>query len=205
MTRRAHWQRVYAEKPSTEVSWYQPHLSASLQLIEETGIGADSRVIDIGGGSSTLVDDLLAAGFSSVAVLDISARAMAVSQQRLGAKSAAVRWLEGDVTELELPRASFDLWHDRAAFHFLVDESDQGRYVAALDRALVRGGHVILATFAPAGPKRCSGLEVRRNDAAGLHGVLGDEYELRRELPEAHRTPSGGEQLFTYCWFQRHR
>jgi len=203
MTRLAHWDRVYATKSPLAVSWYRPHLDSSLALIEATGIAKSDRIIDVGGGASTLVDDLLASGYGSITVLDISARALAAARRRLGSRGDGVRWLQGDVADVELGSKLFELWHDRATLHFLTDSDDRGRYTASLQRALVPGGHVILATFAPEGPPECSDLTVRRYDPPMLQDLLGEGFILRQALQELHQTPSGREQPFTYCWFQR--
>jgi ubiquinone/menaquinone biosynthesis C-methylase UbiE len=201
--RKDHWQRVYAEKSPLEVSWYRPHLDVSLELIEASGIEKSGRLIDIGGGSSTLVDDLLAAGYDEITVLDVSPRALHVARRRLGERATAVRWLEGDVTSVELGENRFDLWHDRAALHFLTRERERDLYIAQLNRAVAAGGHVVLATFAPEAPPQCSGLDVRRYDADELKNLLGEDWRLRRQRRQVHRTPAGSEQPFTYCWMQK--
>ncbi len=203
MGRRRHWQQVYADKSPLEVSWYRPHLETSLELITATGVATDDRIIDVGGGASTLVDDLLEAGYNAITVLDISDAALDASRRRLGSHAADVTWLEGDVTKVDLGAGDFELWHDRAALHFLVDEDDRRSYAATLKQSLVPGGHAVLATFAPDGPPRCSGLRVRRHDASMLAALLGDEFVERATRQDTHRTPSGNEQLFTYCWFQK--
>lgn len=205
MSRRQHWDGVYKRKKHDELSWYAPHLTTSLELIRACGLSASARIIDIGGGSSTLVDDLLAEGYRTVTVLDISAVALDVSRRRLGKRAHAVQWLEGDVTELDLGADSFDIWHDRAALHFLTEDDDLDRYVATLSRALAPGGHAIIAAFAPAGPEQCSGLPVRRYDAQQLCDLLGDDFECRSHRTEVHTTPSGNPQAFTYTSIARAR
>lgn len=198
MSRRQHWEGVYKGKKHDEVSWYAPHLITSLELIRASALSASARIIDIGGGASTLVDDLLAEGYAALTVLDVSASALAVSRQRLGDRADDVVWLEGDVTELDLGADSFDIWHDRAALHFLTSDDDLGRYVATLSRALAPGGAAIIATFAPEGPEQCSGLPVRRYDAQQLCDLLGDDFDCRSQRTEVHTTPSGNPQVFTY-------
>jgi ubiquinone/menaquinone biosynthesis C-methylase UbiE len=185
------------------VSWYQQHLDASLELIRATGAGAGARILDVGGGASTLVDDLLAAGFEAVSVLDISAEALDVARRRLGAATHRVTWIEGDISRVDLAPASVDLWHDRATLHFLTDEVDRRRYARTLRRALAPGGDVIFATFAPGGPARCSDLPVRHHDATDLHALVGRGFNLKQARTEMHTTPSGDRQPFTYCWLRR--
>ncbi|HEX6386452.1 MAG TPA: class I SAM-dependent methyltransferase, partial [Anaerolineae bacterium] len=159
----------------TKVSWYQEHPQLSLHFIQRTGVDLARRIIDVGGGASTLVDELLAHGFRRVTVLDISPAALRVAQQRLGKRAAAVTWREADVTRTTLPARTYDVWHDRAVFHFLTDAEDRRRYVEAVQHAVRPGGHVIVATSSLDGPTHCSGLEVVRYDSQGLHQEFGDE------------------------------
>jgi SAM-dependent methyltransferase len=196
----AHWETVYQTKQPTEVSWYRPHLEFSLQLIEEAAPNRDARVIDVGGGESTLVDDLLARGYQQPSVLDISSTALAVARERLGGKSADVDWLCGDVTTFPFVQHEYDVWHDRAVFHFLTDANDRAGYVRQVANAVRPGGHVIVATFGPEGPTRCSGLEVVRYDPDALHDEFGARFELVKHLTELHQTPAGSIQQFTYCY-----
>jgi 2-polyprenyl-3-methyl-5-hydroxy-6-metoxy-1,4-benzoquinol methylase len=158
MDSKAHWETVYTTKDPTEVSWYRPHLETSLQLIEEAAGGYDARIIDVGGGESTLVDDLSAAGYHELSVLDISVTALEVARARMGHAAAAVQWLCGDITSIALPRHHYDVWHDRAVFHFLTDATSRAAYVRQVTHAVKPGGHVIVATFGPEGPAKCSGL-----------------------------------------------
>ena len=195
-----HWEGVYGRKKADEVSWYRAHLEHSIAFIERAGLAPDAAVIDVGGGASTLVDDLLERGHTDLTVLDLSAHAIEVAQQRLGARAAAVKWLVGDVTQLPLPEHAYDFWHDRAVFHFLRDPAERARYVAAVRRALRPGGHIVVATFGPAGPERCSGLEVMRYSADALHAQFGGEFRKVESLTELHATPAGGEQQFVYCY-----
>jgi ubiquinone/menaquinone biosynthesis C-methylase UbiE len=196
---RDHWNRVYETKQPTEVSWYRAHLETSLALIEQAAPDRRSAVIDVGGGESTLVDDLLAKGYSDLTVLDISATALDATRARLGAAAPGVHWLTGDVTEIILPGARYDVWHDRAVFHFLTEATQRAAYVRQVARAVRVGGHVIIGTFALEGPTRCSGLEVMRYDAEKLHEQLGSRFELLQHLEEVHRTPAGREQQFVWC------
>jgi SAM-dependent methyltransferase len=195
----SHWNNVYRRRRADQVSWYRPHLEISLQLIGEALPGGKGRIIDVGGGESTLVDDLLAMGYGAVDVLDLSETALQVAQQRLGASASRVRWLCGDVTVYPLEPASFDLWHDRAVFHFLTRSEDRVAYVRQVARAVKPGGHVLVAAFGPHGPTRCSGLEVVRYSAAALHAEFGVEFQMLKHLTEVHRTPAGAEQQFVYC------
>lgn len=199
MNIRTHWDEVYATKAAQSVSWYQPHAALSLDLIRRTGAGRDAAVIDVGGGASTLVDDLLADGYRHLTVLDLSAEALAIARQRLGAPADAVRWIAGDVTTVPLPDSHFDVWHDRAVFHFLTEPAQRRAYVQQVMRAVKPGGHVIVATFAPDGPLQCSGLPVMRYSADSLHGEFGAAFRLLEHRDEEHRTPAGKVQHFIYC------
>lgn len=195
-----HWEALYGRKPADQVSWYRPHLERSLAFVNQAGLGLDSPVIDVGAGASTFVDDLLEQGHREVTVLDLSSHAIEVARLRLGAKGAAVRWLVGDVTQLELPEHAYDFWHDRAVFHFLREPAERARYVAAVRRALRPGGHIVVATFGPEGPERCSGLEVMRYSAEQLHGEFGSEFRKVNSATEVHDTPGGAHQQFVYCY-----
>ncbi len=198
MPAREHWESVYARKAPTEVSWYRAHLAESLRLIDAAAPRPDAAIIDVGGGASTLVDDLLARGHRNVSVLDVSAQAIEAAKARLGARAAAVHWLVADITRVALAPAAYDLWHDRAVFHFLREEADRARYVAAARRSLRPGGHILVATFGPEGPTRCSGLEVVRYDAGELRAALGDAFEPVTSSTELHTTPWGARQQFVY-------
>jgi len=195
-----HWENVYTTKPVTEVSWYRTHLEQSLALIEQTGAGPEARIIDVGGGASTLVDDLLAANYHHLTVLDISAKALAEAKARLGKAAAQVAWLEADITQAALPASHYDIWHDRAVFHFLTRPEDRRRYVAAVQHAVKPGGHIIMACFGPSGPLQCSGLDIVRYHPEQLHGEFGGGFRLVNNLSETHRTPAGKEQQFIYCY-----
>jgi ubiquinone/menaquinone biosynthesis C-methylase UbiE len=199
-----HWEKVYNTKSTVDVSWYQPHAELSLVLIKATGVPKTAAIVDIGGGASTLVDDLLAEGYTNLHVLDISAAALAAAQQRLGQRALQVQWLVEDITQATLPPAVFDLWHDRAVFHFMTTQPQRDAYVATLQRTVKPGGHVILATFAEDGPEKCSGLSVQRYSVEGLQKELGAAFVLQSHYRESHRTPGGAEQQFIYCLFQKH-
>ena len=201
MDRKAHWEQLYAAKGERDVSWFQAEPALSLELIQAAS-SARGRVIDVGGGASVLVDRLLDLGFGHVAVLDISWAALEKARVRLGKRADAVRWIEADVTAVE-DVGEFDVWHDRAVFHFLTEPGDQRRYVELARRSIPPGGHLIIATFAPEGPPRCSGLEVCRYDARSLAAALGDAFALAREAAEAQVTPWGSTQAFFYVVFRR--
>jgi 2-polyprenyl-3-methyl-5-hydroxy-6-metoxy-1,4-benzoquinol methylase len=200
LERQTHWDKVYETKGEREVSWFQE--SPAISLIRATGIGTDGSIIDVGGGTSRLVDALLDEGFKNVTVLDISRPALAASKKRLGARSANVNWVTADVTTWD-PAEVYDVWHDRAAFHFLTELQDRVAYSERLLRAVRPGGHVIIGTFAPTGPERCSGLPVVRHDAASLAGLLGRSFKLIESRSHTHQTPSGATQQFQFSWFQR--
>lgn len=197
---KAHWEDVYSTKAETEVSWFQEHSDLSLGLIRRTGVGRDGAIIDVGGGASRLVDDLLNDGHSDLTVLDVSASALAVARRRLGPLAGSVTWLEADITAVELPYRRFDIWHDRAVFHFLTEADQRERYVRAVQHSVKPGGHVIVAAFGPDGPLRCSGLPVVRYSAKRLHDEFGATFELVDHTSEAHRTPFGSVQKFIYCY-----
>lgn len=200
MNPQQHWEQVYQRRSPTEVSWYQPHAETSLGLIRRIARNRRLQIIDVGGGASTLVDDLLAEDALDVSVLDLSAQALQAAQARLGPQRAGrVHWQVGDVTQLNLPRHAYDLWHDRAVFHFLTEPEHRAAYVAQVRHAVRPGGHVIVATFGPQGPLQCSGLPVRRYAPDALHAEFGDAFTLLEHCSEAHHTPAGLVQEFVYC------
>jgi SAM-dependent methyltransferase len=199
MNREKHWDRIYRSKAPTEVSWYQPEARLSLELIRRIAPELDASVLDVGGGASTLADGLLSAGYRDITVLDMAPAALARAQERLGERAALVRWIVADVLDAPLPAASCAVWHDRALFHFLTDARDRARYVAQVERVVRPGGHVIVASFGPEGPTRCSGLEVVRYSPDGMHAEFGANFRLLESMREDHRTPSGRMQAFAYC------
>lgn len=199
---REHWRDVHRGRAPEAASWYQPEPALSLALIEATGLAPDAGIIDVGGGASTLTDHLLDRGYRDLTVLDIAGPALEAARARLGARAGQVTWIEADVTGWSPPRR-WDLWHDRAVFHFLVDAEDRRAYTAALDRALPSGGHLIVATFAPEGPDRCSGLPVVRYDETGLRRELGPGFRFVESRRETHRTPGGIAQAFIYQRYVR--
>jgi trans-aconitate methyltransferase len=202
LARQHHWENVYREKGEYQVSWFQETPAISLELLGAVGATPRSAVIDVGGGASRLVDALVEAGYGDVTVLDLSEPAIAIAKARLGERTAAVAWSVGDVTRWE-PSRSYDVWHDRAAFHFLTEASDRTAYAARLTRALRPGGHAVIGTFAMDGPERCSGLPVVRYDAARLSATLGDPFVLVETRRHEHQTPMGGTQRFQFSVFRR--
>jgi trans-aconitate methyltransferase len=200
--RQAHWNEVYATKSAHKVSWFQPRAEMSMRLIEAAGATKDCAIIDVGGGSSVLIDHLLDAGFLDVTALDISERALIGSKDRLGARAAEVHWIVNDVLAWS-PARAYDVWHDRAVFHFLTGEHERTVYRATLLKGLRPHGALILGTFAEDGPERCSGLPVHGWSAEALAAEFGDEFRLIESVREDHRTPGGAVQPFTWARFER--
>lgn len=200
MDAEAHWETIYRSKTPDSVSWYRPHLEVSLGLIERAAARLSAAIIDVGGGESTLVDDLVKRGFRDLTVLDISATALDVTKRRLGQGAERVNWIAGDVTQVTLPRRSFDVWHDRAVFHFLTAAEDRAAYVRTVMQAMRPRGFVIVSTFGLEGPTRCSGLDVVRYDADSLHGQFGSGFQMVESSKEIHHTPWGVAQQFLYCF-----
>lgn len=201
--KKTHWETVYETKPADSVSWFQPHAEKSLEIIQATGQNKHAALIDVGGGASTLVDDLLNLGYNNLSVLDLSAAALKVAQDRLGAKAATVNWLVGDITTVSLPANAYDIWHDRAVFHFLTEEADRRAYVAQVMRSVRPNGHIIIATFAEDGPEKCSGLPVMRYSPEALHQEFGRGFQLVSQDKETHHTPFGTDQQFIYCYCRK--
>ncbi len=201
MNSRSHWQNVYQTKRPDEVSWYRAHLDVSLTLIEEAATNRDARIIDAGGGESTLADDLVARDYRHVSVLDLSSAALEVAKARLANETDHVEWLCGDVTTFAFPEHRYDVWHDRAMFHFLTDAKDRIAYARQVARAVKPGGCLIVATFGPEGPQKCSGLDVVRYDPNALHDEFGVGFRLVKHVTEWHRTPAGVDQQFIYCYW----
>lgn len=196
-----HWERVFARTDSRSASWFEARPETSLELMERSDLGPTDPIIDIGGGTSRLVDELLLAGYGDLTVLDVSRRALESASERLGEAASAVHWICSDILSFE-PNRTWKLWHDRAMFHFLIRPEARNRYVAALRASLEPGGFAILSGFALDGPQKCSGLPVQRLSVPGLSNLLGDRFELLDEVPVEHRTPTGTFQRFLYCRFQ---
>jgi SAM-dependent methyltransferase len=194
-----HWEHVYQSRHSDEVSWFQPEATLSLELIQRVAASHDSHIVDIGAGASTLVDGLIAAGYENLMLLDLSHTALEETKRRLGSAGRSVVCREADVLGARFESSMFDVWHDRAVFHFLTNPPDRARYVDQVQRALRPGGHAIVSTFAEDGPTRCSGLNVARYSANELHSEFGTSFRLLTSYREAHRTPWGATQQFTYC------
>ena len=200
MDARNHWEKIYTGKAPDAVSWYTPHLETSLELIGRMAPSRQATIIDVGGGESTLVDDLLAREYQNITVLDISQSAIDANRKRLGKRSEHVHWLVADITKIELQPSAYDLWHDRAVFHFLTSASDRIAYVRQVARAVKPGGHVVVSTFGPEGPTKCSGLDVVRYDAESLHKEFGVPFRLLGSSKELHQTPFGTMQQYLYCY-----
>lgn len=198
---KSHWEKVYQTKSSKEVSWYTPHLENSLKLIRLSGVSDEAQIIDVGGGASTLADDLIGSGFEHLTVLDISGEALETAKKRFGEKASKVNWIEADITQADLPNSYYDLWHDRATFHFLVDPRDRKKYLNLLRSSLKPEGRVIIATFGPDGPEKCSGLPIVRYSPESLFRELGEGFTLIESFKEVHKTPFGTTQEFTYGLF----
>ena len=200
MDTKTHWEKVYTTKAPDAVSWYRPHLETSLALIVRAADARSASIIDIGGGESTLVDDLLARGYENITVLDVSQTAIDVTKRRLGLAAELIHWLAADITEAELEPGAYDVWHDRAVFHFLTASEQRVAYVRNVAHAVRPGGHVIVSTFGPEGPTKCSGLDVVRYDAESLHDQFGVRFRLVESSKELHRTPFGTTQQFLFCY-----
>lgn len=200
MNQKAHWDKVYSTKPAEAVSWFAPHLETSLKLIHTASTNKDAAIIDIGGGESTLVDDLFNEGYRNLSVLDISQKAIDVAKGRMGQNANRIQWYCADITQASLPEAYFDIWHDRAVFHFLTKQSDRDQYVERVKRSVKHGGYVIMATFGPEGPTQCSDLDVERYDIQKLHDQFGNSFELLQSSTEIHQTPMDTTQQFLYCF-----
>ncbi len=203
MDQKKHWETIYQTKDVHSVSWFQPEARESLDLITRFAADRAAPIIDVGGGASVLVDDLLAAGYSDVTVLDVSQTALEISRRRIGDAAAKVKWIAADVTDAPLGERAYAVWHDRAVFHFLTDPGDRQAYVAQVERTVRPGGYVLVATFAEDGPATCSGLPVVRYSAESLHSEFGPSFRLVASVHEDHHTPAGREQSFLYCLCRR--
>lgn len=203
MSQQAHWENVYSTVSSDKVGWYKPHLETSMTWMKELGFTKYALIIDVGGGASTLIDDLLDDEYQCITVIDLSKKALSLAKARLGKRAELVNWLHGDITSILLPEHHYDMWHDRAVFHFLTSPEQRQQYQNNLLRALKPGGHLIIASFASEAPPKCSGLPVERYSINKIESTLGSEFELKRHSKELHITPGGVEQMYLYCHFQR--
>jgi trans-aconitate methyltransferase len=201
-TREHHWETVYETRPVTEVSWYQSEPTVSLELIDLLGIGPGTAVVDIGGGASVLADELVARGFEDITVVDIAQAALDQTRTRLGSAATRVHLLQRDLLDWA-PEPRYGLWHDRAVFHFLVEEQDRKRYLEVMGSALAPGAAVVMGTFGPDGPEQCSGLPVARHSVDDLATFFEDDLELVAHRREEHVTPSGAVQVFSWVALRR--
>lgn len=202
MQNKEFWETVYQNKPYESVSWFQEHAEISLRLIRSIGVEREASILDVGGGASTLVDDLLNDGFNNIFVLDLSLTALNKAKSRLDSRAGTVNWIDADVISTILMPAHYDIWHDRAVFHFLTTTEERLDYIKQVRHSVKLGGHIIIATFAEDGPTQCSGLPVMRYTAEELHAEFGASFELVGHLKDSHLTPSGNTQQFVYCHFK---
>jgi ubiquinone/menaquinone biosynthesis C-methylase UbiE len=200
---RTHWETIYRTKDVHEVSWFQSEARRSLDLITRISADRAAPIIDVGGGASILVDNLLAAGYQNLSVLDVSEAALKISRERLGPDAAKVKWIRADILQCTFDEGAHAVWHDRAVFHFLTSAADRQAYVDQVRRAVKPGGYVLVATFAEDGPEYCSNLPVVRYSADGLHSEFGNDFRLVKSEHEDHRTPGGADQSFLYCLCRR--
>lgn len=202
MESKAHWEGVYNQKKPDEVSWYLESATTSLNLLHQIGLKHSDSIIDVGGGASRLVDDLLQQGFENLTVLDLSGSALKAAQARLGARANGITWLEADITQPTLASSKYQLWHDRAVFHFMTTPEQRASYKKNLDIAVRPSGYAIISTFAENGPEQCSGLPVQRYSVESLSKELSSEFVLLNSCRESHKTPSGNAQEFIYCLYK---
>lgn len=200
---KSHWEHTFEARSPAQTSWYTPHLQHSIRWIEESGLPKTAAILDVGAGRSTLIDDLLARSYTALTALDISESALEEIRQRIGQRASSVRWIAGDVTTVSLSPGRYDLWHDRALFHFLTEPAQRHQYFNQIKRALKPGGLVMLSTFGPEGPVQCSGLAVCRYDRESLAAVFGHGFTLQDAEMETHTTPSGKPQQFLHARFIR--
>jgi trans-aconitate methyltransferase len=202
MDKKAHWEDVYRKKKVDEVSWYQPQPGLSLHMIAAAKLDRDAAIIDVGGGASRLIDNLVIQGYTNLSVLDISGESLTCAKERVGPAGQNVQWIESDITVFN-PSQKFHFWHDRAVFHFLTDPGERTRYLEVMNKSLASGAYVLIATFAPDGPEKCSGLPVQRYSHESLQQTLGPAYKIVAHEQETHSTPSGGQQKFIYALFRK--
>jgi len=199
--RKEHWENIYNTKNLTQVGWYQEKPSISLEFLQTSELPKNAKIIDIGGGESRFVDFLINEGYSDITVLDISESAIIKAQQRLGDDAQKVKWIISDITEY-LTTETYDFWHDRAAFHFLLDPVDIKKYVSIVKKAVNKGGHMIMGTFSTDGPLKCSGIPIHQYTEATLNAIFQDDFEKINSFYHDHITPSGHLQNFVFCHFR---
>jgi len=200
--RKTHWETIYQTKNLSDVSWYQSKPITSLKFISELDLKKDAKIIDIGAGESYLADYLLADGFSDLTILDISEEALDHTRLRFGKKAENLKWITADISNF-IPEEKYDLWHDRAAFHFLTEETQIQNYLKTLENSINPGGFVIMGTFSEKGPIKCSGLEIRQYSIAEISDLLAENFQKLSCENIDHITPSGAVQNFTFCSFQK--
>lgn len=202
MDNKTHWDDIYNRKKFSEVTWFQPEPKVSMQLISNLNLSLNANILDAGGGASTLVDKLLDQGFQDISVIDLSENALNQSKNRLGATASNISWIVGDITNYDF-QVKFDLWHDRAVFHFLISKDDQENYIVNLNKCLDVGSFFIISTFAEDGPLKCSGLEIVRYSKEELVNKFAGNFELIDFQKETHVSPGGMEQKFNYWVFRK--
>ncbi|WP_019612532.1 class I SAM-dependent methyltransferase [Thioalkalivibrio sp. AKL7] len=203
MSTKPHWEDVYQTRATDAVGWYQAEARTSRALIRAVASAPDAAIVDIGGGASVLVDELLAEGYRNLTVLDLSGAALEKARERVGECAAAVAWQEADVLEHAFPEAALDVWHDRAVFHFLTHPDQRAQYARQMQHALRPGGHIVIGTFALDGPEKCSGLPVQRHSPETLQDAFGPDFALVKSQREVHVTPGETEQSFNWCVFRK--
>jgi 2-polyprenyl-3-methyl-5-hydroxy-6-metoxy-1,4-benzoquinol methylase len=203
MDRKTHWEKVYTTKSHTEVSWFAEHIQTSLGLIGKTGADKASAIIDVGGGASTLVDDLSANGYQDLTVIDISGAALKIARDRLGGEAGKIKWMESDILESDFGRRQYDVWHDRAVFHFLTTVEDRAAYRQKVLTHVKKGGFVVLSIFADDGPLKCSMLDIKRHSGTEIEEFFGNEFEKVHEDRTSHITPAKVEQKFVNVILKR--
>lgn len=197
-----HWNNVYSTKAEDEVSWFQPYPEISMRLIESLNIPLSANIIDIGCGESLLADTLLEKGYQNIWALDISEKAIETTKKRLEDKASKIHWIISDITEFE-PPVTFDIWHDRATFHFLISEEKINRYISIAEKAVSENGYLILGTFSERGPKKCSGLDIKQYSEDSLPARFKASFEKIKCIYEDHRTPFNTVQNFLFCFFRK--
>jgi 2-polyprenyl-3-methyl-5-hydroxy-6-metoxy-1,4-benzoquinol methylase len=202
MDKKHHWEDVYRKKKVDEVSWYQARPGLSLRMIAAANLARDAAIIDVGGGASLLIDNLITQGYTNLSVLDISGESLKCAKERIGSSGQNVQWIESNITDFN-PQQKFQFWHDRAVFHFLTNPDERARYLEVMNRSLASGAYAMIATFAPDGPEKCSGLPVQRYSHESLQQILGPACKMVLQEQETHLTPAGGQQKFIYALFRK--